>query len=102
MHDEDPITGEAPATPDRNDEDGPHAEQPAEQGPVRKWRPIGGLGGLGCLTLVLAAAAVMALLSTGDFFAMVAGLIIMAVAIGLALWLYNATGGGSSGSGGVR
>lgn len=88
MQDEDRGATEEPATPDRREE-----SPEAEQDPAPARRPVGGLGGLGCLTMVLAAAAAIALLSTGRFFAVVAGIVIIAVAIGVGLWLLNVAGG---------
>ena len=81
MQDEEPDAAGSPAETDRQD------EQPAR-------RPVRGLGGLGCLTMVLAAAAAIALLYTGDFYAGVAGIAIFAVAVGVGLWLYNVASAG--------
>jgi hypothetical protein len=44
--------------------------------------------------MILAAAAAIALLSTGSFFAGAAGILIFAIAIGLGLWLINVAGAG--------
>jgi hypothetical protein len=112
MHDEDRDAAEAPAELDWRDES-PGAERPVEAPPreegrdsaapaaadqpageasedqERSWRPIRGLGGVGCLTMTLATVVAIALLSTGSFFAGVAGILIFAVAIGVGLWLYN-------------
>jgi hypothetical protein len=44
--------------------------------------------------MILAAAAAIALLGTGNFFAGAAGVVIFAVAIGLGLWLINVAGAG--------
>jgi GNAT superfamily N-acetyltransferase len=52
-------------------------------------RPVHALGGLGCLTMIVAVVAAIALLYTGNFFAGVAGILIFAVAVGVGLWLYN-------------
>jgi hypothetical protein len=113
VQDEDRDAARAPAEPDRRNEspdsemptqasareesrdaEAPTAaDQPAEdagEDRERSWRPIRGLGAVGCLTMILATAAAIALLSTGNFFAGVAGILIFAVAIGVGLWLYNA------------
>lgn len=112
MQDGDPEVGKVPVEADRR-ADGEDAERPAEASQQEEnrdagepamadqsaeeaslhhdldRRPIRGLGGLGCFTMALAAAVAMALLSTGSFFAGVAGVLIIAVAIGVGLWLYN-------------
>jgi hypothetical protein len=90
------------------DEDGQTPEPPAEteppkvvtdaaagkEGPAastqggRLHRPaVHRLGALGCLTMALAAVVGIALLMTGNFFAGAAGIVIVAIAAGVGLWL---------------
>lgn len=94
MHDEDREAVDAAAKAE-----GPHAEKDAQRPAedpqpesVPDRRPVHGLGAVGCLTMVLAAVAGMALLATGDSLAAAAGVFIIAVAIGVGLWLINAAG----------
>lgn len=88
--------GPAQASPpeESRDDDAPAAADQlageAEQRRAPDPLPVRGLGGLGCLTMALAAVVAIALLRTGNFFAGVAGILIFAVAIGVGLWLYNA------------
>lgn len=93
MHNEDREAVETAAKAD-----GPGADldahEPAddaqpESAPVR--RPVHALGAVGCLTMVLAAVAGMALLATGDSLAVAAGIVIIAVTIGVGLWLASVT-----------
>ncbi len=82
MQDGDRDDDEAPAEADRSAEE-------AQQVPGPDWRPFHGLGGLGCLTMVLAAIAVIWLLSSGNAIAEAVGILIIAVEVGLGLWLYG-------------
>jgi GNAT superfamily N-acetyltransferase len=66
------------------DDEDPDANGAPGPGPDR--RPVHGLGGLGCLTMLLAAAVAIALLYAGNVFA---GIVIFAVAVGVGLWLLN-------------
>ena len=94
MHDEDREAVAAAAKADGPDAD-LDAHEPADDAQpesVPDRRPVHGLGAVGCLTMVLAAVAGMALLATGDSLAVAAGGFIIAVAIGVGLWLINAAG----------
>ena len=89
MQDADREATEAAARTD-GPETSPDTERPKddaqpERAPSR--RPVHALGAVGCLTMALAAVAGMALLATGNFFAGVAGILIVAVASGVGLWL---------------
>lgn len=89
MQDADREAGEAAARSD-GPETSPDTERPVEgpqpeRAPSR--RPVHALGAVGCLTMALAAIAGMALLATGNFFAGAAGILIVAVASGVGLWL---------------
>ena len=94
MHDEDREAVDAAEKangPDAGkDAQGPADDPQPESVPDR--RPVHGLGAVGCLTMVLAAVAGMALLATGDSLAVAAGVFIIAVAMGVGLWLVNAAG----------
>lgn len=90
MHDEDQQAAGAQAAPDPPEngaEEG--ADAPGPEAGIPDRRPIRGLGGAGCLVMVLAALAAMALLSTGKTWALAAGVLIFAVAMGAGIWLYN-------------
>jgi hypothetical protein len=88
VDDEDQGGAGAPATTDPQGQS-PAEEPPAQQDDAPDRRLVHGLGGAGCLVMILAAAAAIALLSTGNFLAGVAGILIIAVAIGVGLWLYS-------------
>ncbi len=59
---------------------------------VPDGRPVHSLGAVGCLTMALTAVAGMALLATGNSLAVATGIVFIAVAIGVGLWLSNAAG----------
>ncbi len=96
MHHEDREADEASARASEFDaetdglDSGPDEATPLEEaqpGRVPSRRPVHALGAVGCLTMALAAVAGMALLATGDFYAGAAGILIVAVASGVGLWL---------------
>jgi hypothetical protein len=91
VDDEKEQAAESPAETDEpsaapHDEPRGEDEQPEL---VPRRRPIHRLGAIGCLGMALAVLAGIALLMTGNFFAGVAGIVIVAVAIGVGLWLYT-------------
>jgi hypothetical protein len=89
VQDADLDATEAAARTDRP-EASPDTERPGEGSQperVPSRRPVHALGAVGCLTMALAAVAGMALLATGNFFAGAAGILIVAVASGVGLWL---------------
>ncbi len=77
---------------DREEPGSPEEEHPSGDPSPRSQPPrppVGRVGGLGCLGMTLAALLALFLVTTGNFYAVAAGIAIFAVALGVGMWLYN-------------
>jgi hypothetical protein len=91
VDDEDQQAAESPAEtdpPGAAPDDGPPGDDEQRE-LVPRRRPVHRLGAIGCLGMALAVLAGIALLMTGNFFAGATGILIVAVAMGVGLWLYT-------------